>query len=139
MRSVCPWIADGDVVILPVARASPATPAPTVVDGRPRAWPAPRRREGYDPGMRYLPTLLLVLSLPAGMLGYAVGSAAMTALMPGQAQSVLMLFVPLLVAGLFMLPFLVPFFDRKAKQDLAAYRAREGLPSDGDDKPERQA
>ena len=88
--------------------------------------------------MRYLSTLLLVLSLPAGAVGYAVGTAVMTALLPGQAQSILMLFVPLLVAGLFMLPFLVPFFDRKAKADLAAYRSREGLSPDASDTPERQ-
>ncbi len=25
-----------------------------------------------------------------------------------------------------MLPFLIPFFDRKAKEDLAAYRATKG-------------
>ena len=30
--------------------------------------------------------------------------------------------MPLFVAGLVMLPFLIPFFDRKAKADLAAYR-----------------
>ena len=91
--------------------------------------------------MRYLPNILLVLSLPAGMLGWAVATAVMTALLPGLAQTILMLFVPLLVAGLFMLPFLVPFFDRKAKQDLAAYRSRQGLTrmaATGGDKPERQ-
>jgi hypothetical protein len=86
--------------------------------------------------MRYLPTALLILSLPAGLVGYTVGTAVMTALLPGLSKSALMLFVPLLVAGLFMLPFLVPFFDRKAKQDLAAYRAREGRLADGDDTPE---
>jgi hypothetical protein len=89
--------------------------------------------------MRYLPTILLVLSLPAGMLGWAVGTAIMTAVLPGMAQSILMLFVPLLVAGLFMMPFLVPFFDRKAKADLAAYRSREGRPVDGGDEPKRRA
>jgi len=86
--------------------------------------------------MRHLPTVLLVLSLPAGFVGWAVGTAIMTALLPGQGGNVLMLFVPLLVAGLFMMPFLIPFFDRKAKQDLAAYRAREGRPTDGGDAPE---
>jgi hypothetical protein len=35
------------------------------------------------------------------------------------------LLVPLFVAGLVMMPFLIPFFDRKAKQDLAAYRASQ--------------
>jgi hypothetical protein len=88
--------------------------------------------------MRFLPNILLVLSLPVGLLGYTLGTSLMTALLPGQAQGVLMLFVPLLVAGLCMLPFLVPFFDRKAKQDLAAYRSREGLPPNGSDKPGEQ-
>ncbi|HEY5435939.1 MAG TPA: hypothetical protein VIK13_11960 [Candidatus Limnocylindrales bacterium] len=84
--------------------------------------------------MRYVPNILLALSLPAGLIGWIIATNVMTALLPGQPQSVLMLFVPLLVAGLFMLPFLVPFFDRKAKRDLAAYRAREGLTRDGSDK-----
>ncbi len=90
---------------------------------------------GYDPGMRYVPNILLVLSLPAGLIGYALAANLMTALLPGLAQTILMLFVPLLVAGLFMLPFLVPFFDRRAKQDLAAYRSRQGLTKDGGDTP----
>jgi hypothetical protein len=90
---------------------------------------------GYDPCMRFLPNILAVLSLPAGVLGYTVATRVLTALLPGQAQGILMLFVPLLVAGLFMLPFLVPFFDRKAKQDLAEYRSREGLTKNSNDKP----
>ena len=73
--------------------------------------------------MRYLPTILLVLSLPAGMVGYAVGVTIMSALpLPEQVREPLILFGPLFIGGLFMLPFLVPFFDRKAKQDLAAHQ-----------------
>ena len=72
--------------------------------------------------MRFLPTILLILSFPAGMLGYALGVRVMSALpLPEGVQGFLVLFVPLFIAGLFMLPFLVPFFDRKAKQDLAAH------------------
>jgi hypothetical protein len=72
--------------------------------------------------MRYLPETLLVLSLPAGALGIAVTLAVLSAVAPDLAHGIVGLFLPLLVGGLFMLPFLVPFFDRKAKQDLAAHR-----------------
>jgi hypothetical protein len=85
--------------------------------------------------MRYLPNVLLVLSLPAGFIGYAVAARVLTAVLPGQAPEIVMLFVPLLVAGLCMLPFLIPFFDRKAKEDLAAIRSREGLDQSTDEEP----
>ncbi len=81
--------------------------------------------------MRFVPNILLILSLPAGMAGYWVGVQVVSAVLPDQALGIVMLFVPLLIAGLFMLPFLVPFIDRKAKQDLAAYRARQGSEEDG--------
>jgi hypothetical protein len=72
--------------------------------------------------MRFMPTILLVLSLPAGALGYALGARLMSALsLPEPAQGLLALFVPLFVGGLFMLPLIVPFFDRMAKRDLAAH------------------
>jgi hypothetical protein len=45
-----------------------------------------------------------------------------------------LLFVPLLIGGLCMLPFLIPFVDRKAKQDLAAHRASQAA-SDPEAKP----
>jgi hypothetical protein len=46
------------------------------------------------------------------------------------------MFVPLLVGGLFMMPFLIPFFDRKAKQDLEAYRrSKETSANDDSDTP----
>lgn len=70
------------------------------------------------------PTILAVLSLPVGAIAYTVGAAVVTALdLPGGAFVVLLL--PLFLAGLVMLPFLIPFFDRKATQDLAAYRASQ--------------
>jgi undecaprenyl pyrophosphate phosphatase UppP len=74
--------------------------------------------------MRHLPTILLVLSFPVGIVGYTVASNALEAMeLPNDARSFVILFVPLFVAGLFMVPFLIPFIDRKAKADLAAYRA----------------
>ena len=77
--------------------------------------------------MRHMPTILLLLSFPAGILGYALGVRVMQSLPLGDdTRGFLVLFVPLFVAGLVMLPFLIPFFDRKAKQDLAEYaRTRE--------------
>ena len=89
---------------------------------RPVKWTA------YDGRMRNLPTILLVLSLPAGLVGWLVGSAVVNAILPGNV-GVLALFVPLLVAGLCMMPFLIPYLDRKAKADLAAHRREEALKS----------
>jgi len=40
----------------------------------------------------------------------------------GGVQEILVLFGPLFIAGLCMLPFLVPFFDREATEDATAYR-----------------
>jgi len=74
---------------------------------------------------RRLPTILAILSLPAGLLGYGVGAFLVRAILPEAADGIVMLFVPVLVAGLFMAPCLVPFLDRKAKADLAAYRAAQ--------------
>ena len=51
--------------------------------------------------------------------------------LPNDARSFVILFVPLLVAGLLMVPFLIPFIDRKAKADLAAYRATQATPTAG--------
>jgi hypothetical protein len=80
--------------------------------------------------MRYLPNILLVLSLPAGLLGYALGVFLVRTLVPSLANSVVVLFVALLVAGLCMMPFVIPFIDRKAKQDLAAYKAGQAADED---------
>ena len=74
--------------------------------------------------MRHLPTILLALSLPAGLVGWFVGAAVVDAVSPGN-TGVIALFVPLLVAGLCMMPFLIPFLDRKAKADLEAHRREE--------------
>ena len=73
--------------------------------------------------MRYLPEALLVLSLPAGIVGFVLGARLVAALsLPSGLRGIVQLVVPLFVGGLFMLPFVIPFFDRMAKRDLAAHR-----------------
>ena len=71
------------------------------------------------------PTLLAILSLPAAAIGYAVTGAILTSALPrGEGLTdLLLIFLPLLVAGLCMVPFLIPFVDRMAKRDLEAHRA----------------
>jgi hypothetical protein len=96
--------------------------------------------------MRHLPTILLVLSFLVGIAGYTLASNALEAMeLPSDVRSFVILFVPLFVAGLCMVPFLIPFFDRKAKADLAAYRATQpattkdpaALADDGDAAPDQ--
>ena len=68
-----------------------------------------------------MPTVLLVLSFPAGALAYAATVQALEALqLSGDGREILILFVPLFVAGLVMMPFLIPYLDRRAKEDLAS-------------------
>jgi hypothetical protein len=70
-----------------------------------------------------MPTLLLILSLPVGVLGYALGARFISDMaLPEATGAFAVLIVPLFIAGLFMMPFIIPFFDRKAKADLAEYR-----------------
>ena len=45
--------------------------------------------------------------------------------LPEGARAFLLMIVPLFVAGLCMVPFLLPLFDRMAKRDLAAHRAQQ--------------
>jgi len=86
--------------------------------------------------MRSLPTILLILSLPAGAIAYAVAARVLAALpLPEGAQGFLVLFAPLFVAGLVMLPLLIPFFDRKAKEDLAAHARASESTTNGDGDP----
>ena len=49
----------------------------------------------------------------------------LTSVLPGRGglADLLLIFVPLLVAGLCMVPCLIPFVDRMAKRDLEAHRA----------------
>ena len=88
--------------------------------------------------MRYLPNVLFVLALPVGAIGYTVGLAVMTALVPDLAKGLLGLLLPMLLGGLCMLPLMIPFFDRKAKQDLAAHREREALGKGGSKPPDKR-
>jgi hypothetical protein len=75
--------------------------------------------------MRNWRTLLLILALPAGAIGYTVGAAVTSAMpLPDNLRNVVALFAPLLLAGLCMVPFIIPFFDQMAKRDLAAIRER---------------
>ena len=71
------------------------------------------------------PTLLAILSLPAAAIGYAVSAAILMSALPSNEGlgELLLIFVPLFVAGLCMVPFLIPFVDRMAKRDLEAHRA----------------
>ena len=70
------------------------------------------------------PTLLAILSLPAAAIGYTVTAAILTSVLPREGLAgLLLIFVPLFVAGLCMIPFLIPFVDRMAKRDLEAHRA----------------
>jgi hypothetical protein len=85
---------------------------------------SPADRPGYHRWMRSsLPTVLLILSFPAGALAYIGATQVLSALPLDRGISAfLVLVAPLFVAGLVMVPFLIPFFDRKAREDLAVYR-----------------
>ncbi len=86
--------------------------------------------------MKSAPTILAILSLPVGVVAYLVAGNVIAALPLDTAlRETLGIFLPLFVAGLCMLPFLVPFFDRMAKRDLAAAPSRhapvDGAPDEG--------
>ena len=86
--------------------------------------------------MRHLPTILLILSFPAGIVGYTVAVNVLETIgLPADTRSFVILFVPLFFAGLVMVPFLIPYIDRKAKADLAAYRATQADPTTERDRP----
>ena len=77
--------------------------------------------------MPSIPTILLILSLPVGAVAYVTAARILGEMpLPEWLKSFLVLFAPLFVAGLVMMPFLIPFFDRKAKADLAEYRRTTG-------------
>jgi len=77
--------------------------------------------------VRYLIPVLLVLSLPAGVVGYFIGGWLVSAIpLPSGLVGIAQLFIPLFVAGLCMVPFVAPAFDRMAKRDLAAIHAERG-------------
>ena len=98
------------------------------------------RRRAYDPPMRSMPTILLILSLPVGAVAYVVSANVLAALpLPEGLGNFLVLFAPLLIAGLVMLPFLIPWFDRRAKADLAAYRSQTAAAQASGDAPAGEA
>ena len=105
--------------------------------GRDLVLGCPIRRQG-PPGatialMPSIPTILLILSLPVGAVVYVTAARILGELpVPEAIKSFLVLFAPLFVAGLVMIPFLIPFFDRKAKADLAEHRRATGSSADGD-------
>jgi hypothetical protein len=70
-----------------------------------------------------MPTILLILAFPVGAVAYVLSGRIIAGLPLDEGiRDFLVLLAPLFVAGLVMLPFLIPFFDRKAKADLAEYR-----------------
>jgi hypothetical protein len=71
------------------------------------------------------PTILAILSLPAAVIGYAVTAAILTSALSSMEglAGLLLIVVPLFVAALCMIPFLIPNLDRMAKRDLEAHRA----------------
>src|SRR3954462_12624651 len=86
--------------------------------------------------MPSLPTLLLILSFPAGAVAYVAAAWVLSVLpVPAGLREFLILLAPLFVAGLVMLPFLIPYFDRKAKADLAEHRRTMEAAADADDGP----
>lgn len=75
--------------------------------------------------MRHLNTILLILALPAGVVGYMVGTWLISlVVLPSGVAGIAQLFVPLFVGGLCMVPFVAPAFDRMAKRDLAELERR---------------
>lgn len=71
--------------------------------------------------------LLAILSLPAGLAGYLVAGTVITNLgLAGDVGGLLVVFVPLFIAGLCMVPFIIPLVDEMAKRDLAAAPPRDG-------------
>ena len=87
--------------------------------------------------MKSGPTILAILSLPAAAIGYAVSAAILSALkLPAGIAELALIFVPLFVAGLCMVPFIAPLVDQMAKRDLAAHRAAEAAKDQAPKDPE---
>jgi hypothetical protein len=77
------------------------------------------------------PLILAILSLPAAAIGFAVSTAVLSSMsLPEGLAQPLILFVPILVAGLCMVPFVAPALDQMAKRDLAAHRAAQAAETD---------
>lgn len=64
--------------------------------------------------------VLLVLAAPAALAAYLVTGTVLTSLgLGGALGGLVVIFLPLLVAGLVSIPLIAPFIDAKAKQALA--------------------
>ena len=76
------------------------------------------------------PTLLFILALPVGAVVYTAAARVIEELFPK--EPILSLLIPLFFAGLAMMPLIIPFFDRKAKQDLAEYHRQQEADASSD-------
>ena len=91
--------------------------------------PRPSRRR-YAPAVRYV---LLVLAIPFAVAAYVLTGQVLTSLgVGGELGGLLIIFLPLFIAGLVAVPFIAPFVDYKAKQALAdAPSRRDAGDADG--------
>lgn len=80
--------------------------------------------------------VLAVLALPAGAVGYLATGIILDALsLPDGLSGLLTIFLPLLVGGLCMIPFIAPAFDTMAKRDLAALEEQKKAAANPDTGP----
>jgi hypothetical protein len=99
---------------------------------------AARRRsgvtmQGMSAPVRYA---LLGLSIPAALAGYWLTGQLLFALgLETIAGGLLLVFLPLLGAGLCALPFIAPFFDHLAKQALADAPSRRAADPEHESEP----
>jgi hypothetical protein len=64
--------------------------------------------------------VLLVLAIPVALGAYLVTGQVLAGMsLEGPMRELLLVFLPLFVAGLVAIPFIAPFVDMKAKQALA--------------------
>jgi uncharacterized membrane protein YccC len=84
--------------------------------------------------------VLAVLALVAAVIGYAVSYVVISALpLPAGLAQLAVLFVPVFIAGLCMIPFVAPLLDRMAKRDLEAHRAEQAAADQTPRNPEPPA
>lgn len=84
--------------------------------------------------------VLGILALVAAAIGYAVSYAVLSALdLPAGLAQLVVLFVPVFIAGLCMIPFVAPLLDRMARRDLEAHRAAQAAADQSPRDPEPPA
>jgi hypothetical protein len=76
---------------------------------------------------RRMPDILAILSLPVGLGIYLLVGSLLAEVAPSLATTIVGLFVPLFAAGMAMIPLVAPWFDRRARADLAQIRAEREL------------